>query len=247
MIPALIAASLTNDIFSYQKEYEDAKKAGHADVVNAVWIMMGETHISEEEAKLLCRKRIKEEIKRYVQTVEEVKIRNDISEDLRKYIEVMQYSLSGNVVWSLQCPRYHKNTNYNDLQLLRAKHGIAKFPARWPLKDENLLPTQEDLKHTIQNGAIHSNGIKSSSNGPKMKDFTPNGVQTNGTEPHGISNGVKSSVNEDQGRQPRLDTFSNSITEDCLNLVLDTKLSELSDAVSVIIFGSLPNYLSQPF
>ena len=130
MIPTWVAASLTNDLFSFQKEYEDAKKAGQPYVVNAVWVLMHEKNISEEEAKLECRKRIKIEIKKAIKNVESVK-EMEVSEDLKRYFELLKYSLSGNVVWSLQCPRYHKNIPYNELQLQRAKYGIEKFPAQW--------------------------------------------------------------------------------------------------------------------
>ncbi|KAI0131551.1 hypothetical protein F4814DRAFT_445692 [Daldinia grandis] len=37
-------------------------------------------------------------------------------------------AVSGNVVWSLQCPRYHKDMQYNERQMLREKDGVAKHP-----------------------------------------------------------------------------------------------------------------------
>ncbi len=38
----------------------------------------------------------------------------DISLDLRKYVKAIQYSLSGNLVWSIYCPRYHPEASCND-------------------------------------------------------------------------------------------------------------------------------------
>ncbi|KAF2866567.1 isoprenoid synthase domain-containing protein [Massariosphaeria phaeospora] len=130
---AVIAASLTNDLFSYEKEYEAAQAAGLPNVVNALWVLMGEYDISLEEAKARCRTRIKEEVARYASTVEETITRNDLSSDAKRYIELMQYSVSGNVVWSLQCPRYHKGMQYNERQLLRERHGISKYPTTFQL------------------------------------------------------------------------------------------------------------------
>jgi ophiobolin F synthase len=125
-MPAVIAASLTNDLFSYEKEYEAAQAAELPDVVNALWVLMSEHKISLEEAKSMCRMRIKQEVAQYARIVKETQSRNDLSSDAKRYIELMQYSVSGNVIWSLQCPRYHRNIHYNERQLLREKHEIEK-------------------------------------------------------------------------------------------------------------------------
>ncbi|KAI0846488.1 putative geranylgeranyl diphosphate synthase [Daldinia vernicosa] len=128
MLPAVITASLTNDLFSYEKEYEAAQAAGLPNVVNALWILMDEHHISLEDAKAKCRMRIKEEAAKYARIVRETMSRHDLSSDVKRYIELMQYTVSGNVVWSRQCPRYHKDMQYNERQILREKDGVAKHP-----------------------------------------------------------------------------------------------------------------------
>ncbi|GAW23081.1 hypothetical protein ANO14919_126310 [Xylariales sp. No.14919] len=135
LTPALIAASLGNDLFSYEKEYEDTMRAGLPDVVNAIWVIMGEHNCTEQEAKEICRERIRVENAKYVKVVEETRKRTDLCDDVRRYIDVMQYSLSGNLVWSIQCPRYNKGSTFSELQLLRAQHGVEKYPALWPPKD----------------------------------------------------------------------------------------------------------------
>ncbi|KAK2767552.1 hypothetical protein FQN54_003710 [Arachnomyces sp. PD_36] len=253
MTPALIAASLTNDLFSYEKEYEDAMKAGHPDVVNAIWVMMGEHGISTEEAKLLCRKLIKEEIKKFVRTVEEVKVRTDISADLRKYVEVMQYSLSGNVVWSLQCPRYHKTARYNDLQNLRAKHGVKTYPAQWPKLEieapghdkasngvnhtngtSNGETSQDHQNGFSANGTTHvngdSNGVNSVPNGKQVNGITANGTHTNGDAVNGTNNnklnGHANGVHDKIQPSPQAVPI-----EDMVALAINTELPGLSDKV----------------
>lgn len=102
VLPAVIAASLTNDLFSYEKECEAAQAAGLPYVVNALWVLMSEHEISLEEARAMCRMRIKEEVAQYAHIVRETQSRNDLPHDVKRYIELMQYSVSGNVVWSLQ-------------------------------------------------------------------------------------------------------------------------------------------------
>lgn len=225
MIPTWVAASLTNDLFSFQKEYDDAKRIGQPYVVNAVWVLMQEKKIPEEEAKLECRRRIKEEIKKAIKNAELVK-EMKVSEDLKRYLELLKYSLSGNVVWSLQCPRYHKNIPYNELQLQRAKHGIAKFPARWPPKDQNGLPAKESANPTNLNQANGLEGMGSPVVNPKLDGFAINYLQTNGAQSPLIANGVNTSAEKD------LSGKGNAV-KDTDNLILNTKLPELSDTVSI--------------
>ncbi|KAI0116203.1 terpenoid synthase [Hypoxylon sp. NC0597] len=134
--PAVIAASLTNDLFSYEKEYEAAQASGLPDIVNALWVLMGEHNISLEEAKARCRVRIKEEVAKYVRIVKETVSRSDLSSDAKRYIELMQYSVSGNVVWSLQCPRYHKDMQYNEQQILLERDGVEKHISKYQFVDQ---------------------------------------------------------------------------------------------------------------
>ncbi len=87
---------------------------------------MGEHSITADEAKILCRAKIKDAVAEYVQVVRETRIRTDLSLDLRKYVEALQYSLSGNVVWSLTCPRYHPEVSFNSRQLQWMESGVPK-------------------------------------------------------------------------------------------------------------------------
>lgn len=96
---------------------------------------MREHDCSEEEAREICRERIRVENAKYVRVVKDTRTRTDLSDDVKRYIEVMQYTLSGNVAWSTQCPRYNEGAKWNELQLLRAKYGVEKYPAIWPPKD----------------------------------------------------------------------------------------------------------------
>jgi hypothetical protein len=148
VLPAVVAASLTNDLFSYDKEYEAAKAAGLSNVVNALWVLMQEHNISLEVAKERCRSRIRTEVGKYSKILAEVASREDLSCDTKKYLELMQYSVSGNVVWSLQCPRYHIDMEYNDRQLLRAEHGVDKYPTTYqPMKQKKRTRSESATRH----------------------------------------------------------------------------------------------------
>lgn len=115
--PAFAALSLTNDLFSWEKERDAAEKHGQPHVVNAIWVLMGELSISESEAKAVCREKIKESVADCLVKVKEAKSNPKLSPDLRTYVEAMQYSVSGNLVWSLDCPRYHPEASYDSATL----------------------------------------------------------------------------------------------------------------------------------
>ncbi|KAF3070604.1 Ophiobolin F synthase [Daldinia childiae] len=158
VLPAVIAASLTNDLFSYEKEYEAAQAAGLPIVVNALWILMGEHNISLEDAKARCRMRIKEEVVKYTCIVRETMSRDDLSSDVKRYIELMQYTISGNVVWSMQCPRYHKNIQYNERQILREKDGVAKHPITYQYVGQNKRTSCRSEHTSISSKKVRTNG-----------------------------------------------------------------------------------------
>jgi hypothetical protein len=105
-MPAVTAASLTNDLFSFKKEYLSTMAAGRCYVAKSLCVLMKEHRISLDESKVRCRALIKIEAKRFMHTLHRVKTRTDLSRDAQVYTEMMQYSVSGNLVWSRECSRY---------------------------------------------------------------------------------------------------------------------------------------------
>ena len=205
--PAVCTALLTNDLFSFEKERHDVN------CQNSVHVVMREYGCSGEEARERIKQRIRMECAKYVQVVKDTKLRPDISEDVKRYLDVMQYTLSGNVVWSTQCPRYHKDAQWNELQMLRSEHGVAKYPARWPPKDgSDPLPAR----------AAKANGQKRKRNGESAGPEK----RANGT------NGVK--------RQAVSQTDTDSLVlANVVSLALNPDLPNLSDDVSNAYFFSL--------
>ena len=124
--PVFAALSLTNDLFSWEKERDAAKQNGVSHVINAIWVLMEERSITEPEAKDVCRAMIKENVAKYLLIVEETRNNLDISLDLRKYVEALQYSHSGNLVWSIYCPRYHPDVSYNGIQMSMMENGAKE-------------------------------------------------------------------------------------------------------------------------
>ncbi|KAI8955300.1 fusicoccadiene synthase [Xylaria longipes] len=102
------ALGLTNDLFSWEKERDDAMGTGLDYVFNAIWVIMKERSVTEAEAKIICCSEIQKYISTFRQTVEETKHNSCLSQDLRTYLEAVLYSISGNLVWSIYCPRYRE-------------------------------------------------------------------------------------------------------------------------------------------
>lgn len=185
---------------------------------------MREHGCSEAESREILKDRIRVEVANYVRVVKETRTRTDLSDDVKRYIEVMQYTLSGNVAWSTQCPRYNAGAKWNELQLLRAKYGVEKYPATWPPKvATGGLSAKAERKepHVNDNGVGHHESTKT--NGHKRKrngDSTGDEMRMNGT------NGVKKSA---QISQPSTDSL---VPGDLLSLAVDWNLPDLSDNVS---------------
>ncbi|KAJ3576077.1 hypothetical protein NPX13_g3816 [Xylaria arbuscula] len=106
--PGYAALGLTNDLFSWEKEKHDATKAGLDYVFNAIWVIMKERSATEAEAKKICSREIKKHVTTFKQIVEETRHNSCLSQDLRTYLEAVLYSISGNLVWSIYCPRYRE-------------------------------------------------------------------------------------------------------------------------------------------
>ena len=122
--PAWIALGLQNDYYSWDKEVRSARSHGRTNVVNAIAVLMQEHSVIEDQAKQLCKEKTRDLVLEYNRSVEESRSRTELSYDMRRYLEALRYSLSGNAVWSLTCPRYHPESGFNERQLaMMAKVG----------------------------------------------------------------------------------------------------------------------------
>lgn len=106
--PAEITLMLTNDYYSWEREYEVSKKMGAGRLVNAVSVLMKEKSLSIEEAKAMVKTLIIEN------EVEYVRRRTQFYRDnpllpfrLKKWIEVAGLIVSGNNFWCVNCPRHN--------------------------------------------------------------------------------------------------------------------------------------------
>lgn len=103
---AYAALGPTNGLYSWEKEREAAKRAGQDYVFNAIWVIMKERSVGEEDAKFICCTKTQKWISLYCCVVHETKNNLSLFRDLRAYLEALLYSYVGNLVWRITCPRY---------------------------------------------------------------------------------------------------------------------------------------------
>ncbi|KAF5713947.1 hypothetical protein FGLOB1_3747 [Fusarium globosum] len=96
--PGYAALGLTNDLYSWEKERKAAQDMGQDYVFNAIWVIMKQSAIGEEEAKEVCRREIMQSIDQFRGIVAKTRADLSLSRDLRVYIEAVMWSYIGNLV-----------------------------------------------------------------------------------------------------------------------------------------------------
>jgi ophiobolin F synthase len=237
-LPAIMSVTLTNDLFSYDKEYDAAKKAGRPEsVVNALQVLMDEHKVSLDEAKVLCRQRNKVEVAKCVQATKETRARSDVSQQLKDYMYHMQFGVSGNAIWSVHCRRYHPDAPFNDRQKALLEQyfpDVSEDSRQAPeaLKDTRQQNTSEQSSNSKQvnneqnrqNYGVFNSGSPSVSEVDSgIGDVTYGGSKAGSSTPvHGVA-GVEDwqkqalkpapSLKADVGSDPRPDVTNGSLTE----------------------------------
>jgi hypothetical protein len=107
---AYLAAGLTNDLYSWEKERAVAERSGRGQIFNAIAVIMEERCVSVNEAEDMCRSRIREFAANYVRDVANMKAKNELSRDSLAYLETGLYGISGSTAWNLDCPHYQVST-----------------------------------------------------------------------------------------------------------------------------------------
>lgn len=117
--PAYAASGLTNDYFSFDREWSE-REATRKDSVppepmtNAVWLCMGWYNLSAKEAKEM----VKQETMKYEEEFDTkrrafLKANLACSDNVRKCLDGVAQMIVGNVAWSLRCPRYRHELRYD--------------------------------------------------------------------------------------------------------------------------------------
>jgi len=113
--PCFAALALTNDYFSFDREIEEEETSI---LINSVAIVMRLQNLNIPSAKAVIKDTIRKYEKEFMRQIDEYKQqRGSVPEKIERYMEAMSYQISGNLVWSLNCPRY--NPDY--------RHGLESY------------------------------------------------------------------------------------------------------------------------
>jgi len=111
--PCYAALALANDYFSFDREWEEAQNGG-AQPTNAVCLFMQWHGMDVSTAKSMVREAVNRYELAFLERSDEFRRESPFaSKKLDRYLRGLAYQVSGNVVWSLNCPRYHPRLCYN--------------------------------------------------------------------------------------------------------------------------------------
>jgi hypothetical protein len=112
--PCYAALALANDYFSFDREWQESQAEGGSKPLNAVWLYMQWQGVSVPTAKQFVREATNRYEEQFLDLDRQFKSEHaPISDKLDKYLRGLSYQVSGNVVWSLNCPRYHPEYRYD--------------------------------------------------------------------------------------------------------------------------------------
>jgi hypothetical protein len=106
------ALGLVNDYFSFDIEWDEYQREGksesNAAMTNLVWLYMQWDSLSIPQAKEKTRETVRQYEAEYHEKVNAfTSDQEKCSINLARYLKAQAYQISGNVAWSLRCPRYH--------------------------------------------------------------------------------------------------------------------------------------------
>jgi ophiobolin F synthase len=152
--PCFIAIGLANDYLSFDREYLELESAGLQTLNNAVWLHMQWHGVDVSVAKRMVLDKTRQHEDEFLENCTRYRRENnDISDKLNRHLEALAYQVSGNVVWSLNCPRYSPSYRYDPNagieDVLTAKSmpeilGI-NYDARFVQKENADLHQQVDM------------------------------------------------------------------------------------------------------
>ncbi|KAL2139942.1 hypothetical protein VTI28DRAFT_4454 [Corynascus sepedonium] len=113
--PCYASLALANDYFSFDREWEEMQsKPDSMKPINAIWLYMQWRSVDVPTAKRCVIDAANRYERQFLELCEQFKARDaPRNPKLDLYLRALSYQVSGNVVWSLKCPRYHPEYRYD--------------------------------------------------------------------------------------------------------------------------------------
>ena len=121
--PCYAALGLANDYFSFDVEYEVFRNSSAKTMTNAAWLFMYWDGVNVTEAKELVRVTTWKYERQFEQLRKESE--GTLPPKLRKYLLGLAYQVSGNVIWSLDNPRYHPDRQIYEHDMIDWEHSLG--------------------------------------------------------------------------------------------------------------------------
>jgi hypothetical protein len=142
--------------------------SGSRSLINAIWLCMRWHDIDVPTAKSMVREATNKYEKRFQNMSETFRQTHaPLSDKLDCYLRALAYQISGNVVWSLNCPRYHPEYRYDPnagLQtallfepLAEAEHPGHPTASTLPPRRQDFLASTEHSRKCSFTDSIASN------------------------------------------------------------------------------------------
>lgn len=173
--PAETALVLTNDYWSWGKEYDLFLRTG-ARIVNSVDLLCRTQDISVDEAQESVRRLIVANEQEYVRRKTEFLAANPtISNTLRRYVEVCGVVVAGNHYWCTVCPRHH---SWKDAQTTHSHpdrpQGTTTTEAVVVKVTKELAPAESDDPNSQRTPSGSSSEVSSHAGaGPNTRLLSP--------------------------------------------------------------------------
>jgi hypothetical protein len=204
------ALMLTNDYWSWDREYEESMAFGNR-LVNAVEVVRKTQSLSVEEAQRVVRDRMVACENAYVKQKSEFYQKYpDVSINLKRWVEVSGCIVSGSHYWASSCARHHRwhqNSIRNDGQMQKISDATSDIPASDKVSVKSSTPavsiTDPDDESAKSNTTATSVGESdygsAKSSAPAAEELkTPDSVSRGGGISVMESVGVLKKTNEDQ-------------------------------------------------
>ncbi|KAK3360921.1 geranylgeranyl pyrophosphate synthase [Lasiosphaeria ovina] len=186
--PAWAAISLTNDIFSREKEQRFLAQSSNKkmNTANAVDVLARLRSVGVDEAKEICRQEIIKYWNELQGNIEKAREAGCYSSDLLRFLESMKYLHTGGLVWSTSCPRYNVADDFSPRQREWMTNGIPSEVLATSVWNRTLPPSipeplvPERSLHSEETEANDSTDTKHILNGQEA--VTVDGPKLNGRQ-----------------------------------------------------------------
>jgi terpene synthase-like protein len=174
--PCYAALGLANDYFSFDREYEQFKQSDATLLTNAVWHYMQWQNVDVDTAKDLVRNATTKYEEQFLERCTDFRHTHvPVSSKLDLYLTGLQHQISGNVVWSLNCPRYHPQFRYDpnagieDILMAQYQGADSKIPTH---KASEYILTINNQSRTLSEPSTDSETGDESSDGSRRSSAT---------------------------------------------------------------------------